>query len=65
MLAEGKIRTEELELLINSDKDLVKMESLKIAGLAQIRVRQFIESLFNMIANIILKFTATYLASLT
>ena len=52
-LADGKITTKEFEFLVNSEKDSVKMEALKQAGLAVIRVEQFKSSLFNLIVDTI------------
>lgn len=58
LLANGDIKPWEFEWLVNSDKSLVKMNALKQAGLAAIRVQQFSMSLLNTIVDTSLKAVA-------
>ena len=54
LLANGELTTADLEWLIESKKDLTEMFLLQQAGLAQIRVDKFKNSLVNMITDTIL-----------
>ncbi len=56
LLAQGDITTEDFEWLVTSQKDLVKMNGLKQAGLAAIRVDQFKNSVMNMIVDTVFNF---------
>jgi hypothetical protein len=56
LLIEQRLTTEEFEWLINSQKDLIQMTALKQAGLAAIRIDQFVASLLNMIVDTIFSF---------
>ena len=53
LLADGKLTTEDFEWLVYSQKDLVAMDALKEAGLAEIRVDQFKASVINLIVDTI------------
>jgi hypothetical protein len=55
LLKNGTIKTWEFEWLVNSDKSLVKMNALKQAGLAAVRIQQFSMSVLNMIVDTSLK----------
>ena len=54
LLADGELTTADVEWLIESKKDLTEMFLLQQAGLAQIRVDKFKNSLVNMITDTIL-----------
>lgn len=56
LLVEGKLTTEDFEWLVNSQKDLIQMEALKMAGLAAIRIDQFKASLMNMVVDTVFSF---------
>lgn len=53
MLAEDKLTTEDFEWLVNAQKDTIKMEGLKQAGLALVRIDQFKNSLLNLFVDVI------------
>jgi hypothetical protein len=53
LLAEGSLSTEDFELLINAQKDLVQMKVLQQAGLAIIRIEQFRDSVIHLITDTI------------
>lgn len=53
-LASGDISASDFEWLVNSQKDLVVMNALEQAGLAEINVDQFKTSAFNLIINTVL-----------
>lgn len=55
LLASNDLDTEEFEILVNSEKDLVEMKALETAGLAAIRITQFVGSVLNMIVDVVLK----------
>lgn len=56
LLIEQRLTTEDFEWLINSQKDLIQMTALKQAGLAAIRIDQFVASLLNMIVDTVFSF---------
>lgn len=49
LLLEGKLSTEDFEWLMLRQKDLVAMDALKQAGLAQIRIEAFKQSVLSII----------------
>lgn len=49
MLADGKMSKEDVEFLVQAKKDLVVMNGLKQAGLGQIRIDAFKNSVLNLI----------------
>jgi len=51
LLIDKKLTTEDFEWLVNSQKDLVEMNALKLAGLAAIRIDQFKASLLNLVVD--------------
>ncbi|MEP2276085.1 MAG: hypothetical protein ABJH98_11560 [Reichenbachiella sp.] len=53
LLAAGEISTDEFEWLVNSQQSLAQMKVLTQAGLAQIRVDQFKQSVLNIIVDVI------------
>jgi hypothetical protein len=55
LLKNGAIKSWEFEWLVNSDKSLVKMNALKQAGLAAIRIQQFSMTVLNVIVDTSLK----------
>ncbi|MDB5226209.1 MAG: hypothetical protein JWN78_402 [Bacteroidota bacterium] len=56
LLAQKKITTAEYEWLLQSQKEYLKMDGLKLAGLAEIRAAQFAGGILNLIANTAFKF---------
>lgn len=56
LLIERKLTSEDFEWLVNSQKDLIQMEALKMAGLAAIRIDQFKASLLNMVVDTVFSF---------
>lgn len=58
LLAEGKIKVNEFEWLVNSDKELVKMKALENAGLAAARVSAFGMGVLSLIIDTTLKAVA-------
>jgi len=55
LLEAGSLTVNEFEWLVNSQKDLIKMEALKKAGLSKIKADQFKESVFILLVDGILK----------
>ncbi len=55
LLADSKIKINEFEWLVNSNKELVKMKALEKAGLAATRINQFGMSVMNLIVDTVLK----------
>jgi hypothetical protein len=55
LLLNGDLTTVDFEWLVNSQKDSIKMEALKQAGLALIRVDQFKNSIFNLVVDTVFK----------
>lgn len=53
LLAEGSLSTDDFELLINAQKDLVQMKILQRTGLAIIRIEQFRDSIIHLITDTI------------
>ena len=53
LLAEGKLTTQDFEWLVLSQKDLAQMIALKQAGLAQIRIEQFRNSILALVIDTI------------
>ncbi len=53
LLAEGKLTTEDFELLITAQKNLTEMTVLQHAGLAVIKAEQFRDSVVNLITDTI------------
>lgn len=53
LLIDKKLTTEDFEWLVNSQKDLIQMNGLKLAGLAAIRIDQFKASLLNLVVDTI------------
>jgi len=53
LLAEGSLSTDDFELLINAQKDLVEMKVLQRTGLAIIRIEQFRDSVIHLITDTI------------
>ncbi len=51
LLAEGKLTTDDFELLITAQKDLIEMTALQKAGLAVIKAEQFRDSVVNLITD--------------
>ena len=49
LLAQKKIKVNEFEWLVNSDKELIKMKALENAGLATTRVSAFGQGVLNII----------------
>jgi hypothetical protein len=49
LLAQKKIKVNEFEWLVNSDKELVKMKALENAGLAATRVSAFGQGVLNIV----------------
>ena len=52
-LANGELKTDEFEWLVDSQKDLLVMSALKDAGLAEIRADQFKAGVLNIIVDTI------------
>ena len=55
LLAEKKIKINEFEWLVNSDKELIKMKSLENAGLAATRVSAFGLGVINIVIDTTLR----------
>jgi len=53
LLAEGSLSTDDFQLLINAQKDLVQMKILQRTGLAIIRIEQFRDSIIHLITDTI------------
>jgi hypothetical protein len=51
LLAKGDLTIEDFEWLVNSQKDLAKMNALKEAGLTEIRIDQFKSSVLNLVVD--------------
>ncbi len=54
LLAQGALTTDDFELLITAQKDLVQMAALEQAGLAEIKAEQFRDSVVNLIVDTVL-----------
>ena len=55
LLAEGSLSTDDFQLLINAQKDLVEMKVLQRTGLAIIRIEQFRDSVIHLITDTIFR----------
>ena len=55
LLAEKKIKVNEFEWLVNSDKELIKMKALENAGLAATRVAAFGQGIISIAIDTTLK----------
>jgi len=55
MLSTGQIKITEFEFLVGSEKSLVSMLSLQQAGLAQLRIQNFLGGVLNIIIDVALK----------
>src|SRR6478672_11670063 len=53
-LMEGKLTDEDFQWLIQSQKDLAKMETLKRAGLSLVRIDQFKQNLLHVVGDTVL-----------
>ena len=53
LLEDGQLTTEDFEFLVQSNVDSAKMSALESSGLAEIRLRAYRSSLFNMIIDTI------------
>ena len=53
LLAEGSLSTDDFQLLINAQKDLIEMKVLQRTGLAIIRIEQFRDSVIHLITDTI------------
>jgi hypothetical protein len=54
-LATGKLSKEEFEDLVLGQKDLMKMEGLKQAGLGQVQFDRFVSGVLNLVINTAIK----------
>ena len=55
LLANGDLTVEDFEWLVYSQKDLIEMNALKEAGLAEIRIEQFKGSVINLVIDTVLQ----------
>jgi hypothetical protein len=53
LLAQGKLTTEDFEMLVLNQKDLVQMHALRQAGLAAIKAEQFRDGVINIVVDTI------------
>jgi heme oxygenase len=55
LLSTGQIKITEFEFLVGSEKSVVAMLSLEQAGLAQLRVQNFLGGVLNIVIDVVLK----------
>lgn len=63
LYAEGRITTEELELLVRSYQTEFALAGLQMAGLAAIRVRELGINILNVVIDVTLRLVAALIAS--
>lgn len=55
LLSAGQIKISEFEFLVGTEKSLITMISLEQAGLAQLRIQNYLNGVLNIIIDVVLK----------
>lgn len=55
LLSTGQIKISEFEFLVGSEKSLTAMISLEQAGLAQLRIQNYLNGVLNVVIDVVLK----------